>query len=325
MGVTYIVLVNWNGHTDTIECIESLFSLVGNFRVIIVDNASSDNSFEILHRWLSCQNKSITDKNSQTTNKYCIERSPPSISQAMEVTLISSPKNLGFSGGNNIGIEHALADDQCSYVWLLNNDCTVEPNTLEKMLDRMSGNETIGFCGSTIVFYHKRDTVQALGGASYFPFLGAARHIGREQERSIPISQDEVEKKLDYILGASMLVRRGLIEKIGNMNEEYFLYYEEIDWALRAKKEYSLAYAKDSIVYHKAGGSIGSSNKSNQRSDMSDFYLTRNRLILTRKYYPFLLPTVYLVLLAELLIRIKGLQWKKARQIAALIFKYPTP
>lgn len=101
-----------------------------------------------------------------------------------------------------------------------------------------------------------------------------------------------------------MLVSRQFVEQIGLMSEDYFLYFEEVDWAVRAKGRFSLGYAPKSIVYHKVGASIGTSSNPAKKSLTCDYYNIRNRILFTRRYYPFFLPTVYLVLALELLLRL---------------------
>ena len=122
---------------------------------------------------------------------------------------------------------------------------------------------------------------------------------------------------MNYVEGASMLVSRGFLKQIGLMCEDYFLYFEEVDWALRARGHFCLGYAPDSVIYHKVGKSIGTSSNPAKKSLVCDYYNICNRIRFTRRFYPAALPTVYLVLLAEILLRIL---FAKTRH-SAMIFR----
>jgi len=201
-------------------------------------------------------------------------------------------------------MELARADDGMEYIWLLNNDTVITKDTLLELVKKANSAPDCGMIGSTVCYYDNPRRVQALGGARYFPLIGLSMHIGRFFGRWRKVSELKIERQLDYILGATIFVRRELVEQIGPMCEDYFLYYEELDWALRAKTLFRLGYARDSLVFHKAGSSIGSSNKSSSRSLISDTYLLKNRLEITSRFYPRNLLFVRAFLLAEAVIRI---------------------
>lgn len=178
-------------------------------------------------------------------------------------------------------------------VFLLNNDAVAEPGAATAMARRL--NETgAGMCGARVLYWHPPGRVQALGGASYSPALGRAVHLGAGLPADARAGLDAVERRLDYVLGAALMITWKCLDDIGPMEERYFLYYEEIDWAVRARRRgWRLAYADDAIVRHKEGGSIGSSSRASSRSLMSDYYLLRSRISFTRKAYPYWLPTVF--------------------------------
>ncbi len=174
----FIVILNWNGWRDTHACLGSLTGLTyPNSRGVVVDNASADGSearLRALHPAL---------------------------------TLLQSGANLGFAGGNNVGLRYAL-ENGAEYVWLLNNDTLVEPDALTALVDKMQREPDLGLCGSTLLYEADRNTVQALGGARYNRWLGTVEHIGQHQPRESADEEDvekEVEKKLSYLIGASLL------------------------------------------------------------------------------------------------------------------------
>ena len=291
----FIVILNWNGLEDTLACLESLRHLdYLNYEVIVVDNDSADGSEEVLR-----------------------QRYPQHI-------IIQSGANLGFAGGTNVGLRYAL-EHGADYAWLLNNDTLVEPDALTELVRRMQAKPGAGLCGSTLVYHHDRDKIQAYAGATYNKWLSTSHHIGQDAPRYQARHQEgqevdvqAVEEKLDYLVGASCLASRPLLEEVGLMSEDYFLYYEEVDWATRAKGRYMLAFAPKSIVYHKEGGSIGSSSEGAKKSRLADYYGVRNRLLYTRIHAPEALPSVYLGLLITVANRVRRRQWARIPMILSL-------
>ena len=234
--------------------------------------------------------------------------------------IIQSGANLGFAGGTNVGLRYALGRD-ADYAWLLNNDTLVEPDALTQLVKRMQEKPDAGLCGSTLVYHHDRSRIQAYGGATYNKWLSTSRHIGQDAPRGEEVNTEEVEAQLDYLVGASCLVSRSFLDEIGLMSEDYFLYFEEVDWAARAKGRYALAFAPKSVVYHKEGGSIGSSSDGAKKSRLADYYGVRNRLLYTRKHAPEALPSVYSGLLVTLAKRVQRKQWARIPMILRLVLE----
>lgn len=124
---------------------------------------------------------------------------------------------------------------------------------------------------------------------------------------------------MNYVEGASMLVSRQFLTEVGLLCEDYFLYFEEADWAIRAKGRFNLGYAARSIVYHKVGSSIGTSSNPAKMSYTSDYFNIRNRLLFTRRFYPAALPTVWLVIAGALLLRLCLGKWDRAAMIFRIL------
>ncbi len=286
----WIVLLNWNGWRDTDACLESLKGLAyPNFNVVVVDNASSDGSEARLR-----------------------ELYP-------KLTLLQSGANLGFAGGNNVGLRYAL-EHGAQYVWLLNNDTLVQPDALTELVAKMQRDPGLGLCGSTLLYESARDTVQALGGAHYNRWLGTVKHIGHHEHWPRTVDEREVEERLSYLIGASTLASRNFLEQIGLLQDDYFLYFEELDWAARARGRFRLGYAAKSIVYHKEGSSIGGNDRAKSaKSYTADRYALQNRVRFTRRFYPYALPTVYLGLLIALLNRVRRRQWDRVGLIVRIM------
>lgn len=299
MSLVCIILVNWNGWRDTQECLASLQIIPGKkHRVVVCDNGSTDDSVQQIAVWAQehCIACKQYDRADAEKGEDC--------SVDPWLTVIRSDENLGFAGGNNLGLRYGLAQDRFDYFWLLNNDTVVKPDSLTYLVERMRQDPAIGICGSTILNYTKRDKILALGGGRYISWLGIPWHHGRFYQYAPDIDRKRAEKRMNYVEGASMLVSRRFLEQVGLMYEEYFLYFEELDWALRGKERFRLGYAPDSIVYHKVGASIGTSSNPARKSLVCDYYNIRNRIRFTRQHCPSALLTVYLVLLLEALVRI---------------------
>jgi len=310
--LVYIIILNWNGWEDTIECLDSLLQInYSNYRIVLCDNNSQDRSLEQIKQWL--------DNRLSPTYIECSQFQDIKDTYGHQIILMPTGANLGFAGGNNIGIRSALSDSNCDYVWILNNDTTVDPNALTALVDRFQLDPNIGICGSKLIYYYQRDLVQAWGGGRYDKWLGVANNLGMGASIELKVDSLEVEKTLDFIMGASMLVSRSFIKDVGLMNEQYFLCFEELDWIVRAKGKYKLGYADRSIVYHKEGGSTGNNSDKNQRSYLSDYYNQRSYILFTRTYYPYLRPFIYLHLCATLVNRIGRKQIDRTSMIWKLI------
>ncbi|MGL4610998.1 MAG: glycosyltransferase family 2 protein [Trueperaceae bacterium] len=298
--LVYIIIVNYNGWKDTVECLTSLTRLTySHFNVVVVDNDSSDNSETIIRQHFP------------------------------DRTMLQSGKNLGFAGGNNLGIRYAIQKNT-DYVWLLNNDTVVDPESLSYLVKRMQEKPSAGMCGSRLLYYDRKEIVQVLGGSTYNKWLGVQKPIGEGESADIIHTPNEIEAQLSYIIGASLLVSRALIETIGYMNEDYFLYYEEIDWSIRAKDKYTLAYAPQSVVYHKEGSTIGTTKSQipSAKRLRSEFYSLRSRLIFTRNHFPEALPTVYVgifLMFAKRVLRGEWVRIKTLGQAVSLLLKGQKP
>ncbi len=207
--------------------------------------------------------------------------------------MIQTGANLGYAGGNNVGIRHALADKTTDAVWILNNDIVVEPTSLSAAWRRLDDSPDVGLVGSTICYEGQRDIVQSLGGGGFSRLKGSAHTIGMGQPRSQHVDAKAIEAELAFVHGAATLASRAYIEEVGLMTEDYFLYWEELDWAMRGRDRFSLGYAPNSIVYHRVGSSIGTSDDG-FGSPLSQYYLTRNRVKFCCRHSKISLPFVAL-------------------------------
>src|SRR6185437_8412905 len=230
----YIILVNWNGWRDTIECLESVFRLdYPDFRVIVCDNASSDGSPARIADWAKgavsaeCCNPELRHLTSPFPKPIPFIQTEPGddISQSArneKLILVQTGTNRGFAGGSNIGIRMALAASDAEFLWLLNNDTIVDPNALTNLVRRMRERPDAGICGSTLLYYHRPQFVQALGGSTYNRWLARIGHIGSGlNTRHLPRAE-EIESHMEYVIGASMLIKTELLQRVGLLDERYF-------------------------------------------------------------------------------------------------------
>lgn len=293
-----IIILNWNNTPDTIACAQSLLDLsYSNYRIIICDNASSQQSIADLIKWGKSLNISLSTPCFREFQHDEIIKSGSN--HRAVITLIHTGGNLGYAGGVNVGIRFSLQSSNSEYVWILNNDTEVSPQTLQAMLGRMESDKSIGICGSTLIYFHKREMVQAFAGAQYNPWKARSIAIGAFSNiLSIPSDSADVERKMSYVNGASMLVTREFVNTVGVMDESYFLYSEEHDWAKRGLDHgYKLGYAPKAIVYHKHGATIGTHPSGG--SPLSLFYLYRNKLVFSYRFHRALTPIAFLFLFLD--------------------------
>lgn len=307
-----------------------------NYQVIVCDNDSQDGSLDHIRAWSEGREIAVIDENCPLSEiKNSPVRKPISYIEhdrhgaecggnvndtEVPLILIQTGHNLGFAGGNNVGLRYAQQQNDFDYVWLLNNDTIVDPNCLARMVDYASGRMIPNTCGSRLLYYDDPDTIQALGGAHYNKWTGLAKSVGLNKSVHDEIKPQCYEQQISYIMGASWLIPESFLSEIGLMGESYFLYNEEIDWCVRGSK-YELCYADDAVVYHKEGRSIGSSSDKRKTSLFSDYYLFNSKLDFTCRFYPEALITVYLVTFVQIINRLRRGQWSKARLILNIMFE----
>jgi len=248
----FIIILNWNGLKDTLECLDSVFKLdYVNFEVIVVDNGSTDNSVEVIRQTYP------------------------------QVILIENRENLGYAGGNNIGIRYALKHG-ADYVWLLNNDTIVNPDSLTNLVEVAEKNKEVGILGSKIYYYDKRDILWFAG--AYIDWNRAiSPHIGLNQKDK---GQYDIIMEVDRVTGCSMLVKRDVCDSVGLFDSDFFLYVEEVDWCVRAQKAgFKCIFVPTSIVYHKVSSTL--KDVSYNYSLSFTYYNTRNFLYLIKKNFSF--------------------------------------
>lgn len=273
----YIILINYGTPHDTIECLESI--IINNyqfFQVLIIDVADLNESVDKITGWIE-QNKDS------------------------RFTLISEKQNKGFSYVNNIGINFALSQKDAGFIWVLNNDTVISKNSLKALIscyNKHKSTSKIGFIGSKTMDYKNRSLIQNVGGTfnkwtGYSKLLGMGETDKKQYDRNL--------YSIDYVVGASMFFHASLVEKIGLMPENYFLYYEDIDWSITAKRKgFTNITCIDSVIFHKQGLSTGSKLLTETSNIVIKKHLYLSYLIFYRRHYKWLIPIAYFILIKQL-------------------------
>lgn len=314
---------NWK---DTIECLQSLQNLnYERCQMVLIDNGSSHFYLQKILEWCRGEIPLETDYVKFKKDNFPVsviiyskeeaenggvelkEKEIENLPFNRKLVLIRISENLGFAGGNNTGIRYALKRG-ADFVLLLNNDTVANPELLNEMLKTMEEDKRNGIVGGKIYFYQKPNILQEVGGAKFYPFFGVVTPIGRGE---IDKGQYNKDFEVDYASGCCSLLRRELIEEIGLLDENFFHYWEETDWNLRAKKRgWKVVCSTRAKVWHKLSSTSG------YKSPFSDYYFTRNSLILTKKHYPYFLPFVFLFNFYKFPIRIFKKKWKNLYAVA---------
>lgn len=260
-----IVILNWNGKKDTLECLESVYSLqftVECIKIIVVDNGSTDGSVA-----------EISKRYKQSLRPYGLK----------DIKILRNHQNLGFAEGNNVGIKEAL-ENGADYVMLLNNDTLVGENLMEELLKVAESDPQIGMVSPKIYFapgfeFHK-DRYQENERGKVLWYAGGmidwnnvyGSHRGVDE---VDKGQYEKTEETDFATGCCLLVKREVFEKIGFLDGRYFFYLEDLDFCQRAKRAgYKIIYAPKAVLWHKNAASSGRPG-----SPLHEYYQTRNRLL----------------------------------------------
>ena len=296
----YILILNYRNWADTLECLETVFRQdYPNTQVMVVDNGSMDDSLDRIRSWAAGQ-QAVAQPPGYTHgdlfrvtlrkpipyveyDRCQAERGPPTEAPFI---LIRAEENLGFSGGNNLALRYAMSRGDAGFVWLLNNDTVIQPDSLSELVQQAQSESSLGILGSKVLHYDRPNLIQLLGGGTLHRWKGITTHLCENQ----PNEQDShAVSDVDYICGASMLVRTEVLSVIGLLDEQFFLYCEDLDWCLRASaKGWKMGICPGSILWHKGGGTT------RHRSPRQDYYAVRNALLIMRKYFPRRFPTALL-------------------------------
>lgn len=280
-----VIVLNWNGKKDTLDCLKYLDKqqIDANFQVIVVDNGSADDSVTAIKK-----------------------RFP-------DVDVISSKANLGFAQGNNIGIKFAL-EKGADYIVVLNNDTIQDTNLLRELQLVLEDNPKAAITVPKIYFakgyeFHKERYKENEKGKVLWYAGGVidwsnvvGHHRGVDE---IDKGQFDKLEETEYATGCCFMIKRSVLEKVGLFDQRYFLYYEDSDLSMRVKREgFSIYFVPKAKMWHKNAGSAGGSG-----STLQDYYITRNRLLFGLQYAP--LRTKLSLIKESMWLLKNGRQWQK--------------
>jgi hypothetical protein len=255
-----IIILNWNGLEDTIECLESLKKITySNYEVVVVDNGSQGDAVEVLR---------------EKFGDY--------------IHVIENDKNYGFAEGNNIGMRYALANFNPDYILLLNNDIVVAADFLTELVKAAESDSSIGIVGPKIYSYDEPNKIS---------FVGTKMHwwdVGTPPVNEIDVGQFDELREVDVVIGCALLIKRIVVEKIGLLYSGYFAYYEEAEWCVKCRKAgYKVVYVPRAKLWHKLSSTAG------KIDGFRLYYMTRNRFIFMKRNLPklqFVLSLAYFFL-----------------------------
>jgi GT2 family glycosyltransferase len=239
----FTILVNWNGRDVTLECLASLAHI--RYRtnsIVVVDNASTDGSVDAIRR------------------------------HHPDVTVLAMKENHRFAGGNNAGMRHAL-EHGADMILLLNNDTTVADDFLTHMVGRMQSHPAIGMVAPKI-YYHDDPARIWFAGGVVSMWTGTMRHTGiRERDNG----QHDTAGEIDYASGCCILVRRSVVERVGMLDESFYMYTEDADWSMRVRRAgHTIIYEPKARIWHKLSVSAGGH---------LSWYKMKNKLISNLRFF----------------------------------------
>jgi len=236
-----IIVLNWNGGDDTLACLESLTQLdYPAFEVVVVDNGSTDGSVPAIR-----------------------ERFPGA-------TVIENGENLGYTGGNNVGLYYALAQGT-DYALLLNNDTEVSLDFLRLLVKGAEADAMVGIAGPTIYYHDRPDVIWSAGGAIAWQ-RGRTWMVGLNERDTGQFGQEP--REVAFVTGCALLAKRAVLEQAGMLDERFFAYYEETEWCVRAQRAgFKIVHVPQAYVWHKISPATQSD------SPVVHYYMIRNRLL----------------------------------------------
>ncbi len=295
----YIILLNYNGWADTIECLESILrNDYPHYQIIVVDNNSQDNSIEYIKAWTEGKldiwvnpshplrklsfpsapkpiphvyyDREEAEKGGNQKFETILEKDiPEEITTKYPLVFIQTGKNLGFAGGNNVGIRYALARNDFDNILLLNNDTVIEKNAISELIKAKKQYCDNAIYGGRIYYYSDIDKIWYDGGR-FNEWLGRSTHINIGK-KNIPLKPIH---KVNFITFCLVLIPNKIIKEIGLLDESYFMYVEDLDYSYKVcKKGYKLYHVSSSKIWHK----VGASSKG-ELSEFSAYWMMRNRV-----------------------------------------------
>jgi GT2 family glycosyltransferase len=319
-GPILCAVINWNGWRDTIVCLQSLVQIQApRFELVVCDNGSDNESAGHLAEWLTREAGGVRPSWVEVGQGIRVSCFAAPFSDALQaVHLLQLPRNFGYAGAFNRCMAWGTEALHARHFWLLNNDVRCDRQALSELAAVAASDPSIGMVGSVLMDWDRPQSVQAVAG-SYRRGLAVGVHTRKipAGDRSRPLMQADV----DYPVGASLFLTDRFLQAVGPMDEGYFLYYEEMDWAERGRRlGFRTAVALNSRIEHREGASTGSHGGVRNKSLLSEHYGIVNRLRITRKFWPHLLPLVWASLWLVVADRLVHREFRRAALVLRLMF-----
>jgi GT2 family glycosyltransferase len=306
-GLIGVIIVAYQSGDVIGACVESLLASQGaGLRVVVCDNASTDETVAKLRRVTQAAGVALAEHPAAWAGALSFDELAP-------VTLLRSDANLGYAGAVNIGLRALAPHLEVGLFWVLNPDSVVLPDTAAAYLRAAGQGGAFGLMGGRTVYHEAPNRIQSDGGR-------VSRWTGVARNLNAGCLPEEVEMPdpttLDFISGANMVASRAFVDQVGSMAEDYFLYYEELDWAAR-RGDLPFRLCAQAVVLHHGGTTIGSGSETRRSSGFANYFNYRNRMRFMRRFNPAGLPLSYAYSMAK----IATLAARGARDEAAGAFR----
>lgn len=308
------IVVAFNSADVICACIDSLIGQRGaDVRVVVVENASTDDTVAVLRRWAE-------GRSDRAGRPLMTEEDGAGARADAQVILLHSGANRGFAGGVNLGLARLAAMPAIGHFWVINPDAYADPDAAGAILKAARAQPGYGLMGGRVCYAEPPNRIQIDGGTvNLWTGVSGNVNLGREPSATLPRPEE-----LDFITGANLVASRAFYEAVGPMREDYFLYYEEADWALR-RGSFPLAVAPGFVVYHHAGTAIGSPTLERLASPFSFWFKYRSRVKFVRRFNPAGLPVaIGFATLKALQLALKGARPQAATLLRA-VYGLPPP
>lgn len=307
-----VVVVTYGAEDVIAGCLESLMAARAawqqggaRLRVVVVDNASDDGTLAAIRGWADGSRPFVPPEHlpfdlppaaHSAAQPLRLAEGGPDLAPVpdADVTLIHSGSNRGFAGGVNLGLAHLARDPGIAHFWVLNPDSMVPQATLGALRAHLAKGADYAMLGGRVIYLERPDTIQIDGGRLN-RWTGVTGNFNLLRPVSSP---PPAVGDLDFITGASLVASRAFYEMAGPMREDYFLYYEEVDWAMR-RGDMALDYCPGFTVYHWGGTAIGSPVVGRAASAFSLYFKHRARIRFQRLFHPWALPVAWAFSLAQ--------------------------
>ncbi len=295
LPVLGVIIVTYASADVILDCLESLLAAPGvRLRIVVVDNASPDATISTLRSWAA----GTTPYTAAADIPFPLPAAPKPLTlltpsdappTGTSITLIQTGRNGGFAAGVNAGLAYLARDPEITRFWILNPDSVVPPQTPALFANYGGAAARFSLMGGRVNYLHAPDTIQIDGG-TIDRCTGVTGNLNLGRSAAATPQPDATA--IDFIMGASMVASREFYEATGPLEEAYFLYYEEVDWAQR-RGALPLAICPGATILHRAGTSIGSPTLERSASPFSVYFKHRARMIFTRRFLPLSLPGAY--------------------------------